>query len=54
MAASRCAEWCELDVLRHVPCGAIDFGKADIVLPASRLAGALQMIAEEWASSANA
>jgi chemotaxis response regulator CheB len=34
-----------------MPCAAIDFGKADIVLPPSRLAGALQVIAEEWATS---
>jgi len=32
-----------------MPCAAIDFGKADIVLPPSRLAGALQVIAEQWA-----
>jgi chemotaxis response regulator CheB len=36
-----------------MPCAAIDFGKADIILPPSRLAGALQVIAEEWATSAN-
>jgi chemotaxis response regulator CheB len=32
-----------------MPRAAIDFGKADIVLPPSRLAGALQVIAEQWA-----
>lgn len=37
-----------------MPCAAIDFGKADIVLPPSRLAGALQVIAEEWAPSVRA
>ena len=37
-----------------MPCAAIDFGKADIVLPPSRLAGALQVIAEQWATPANA
>jgi len=37
-----------------MPCAAIDFGKADIILPPSRLAGALQVIAEEWATPANA
>jgi two-component system, chemotaxis family, protein-glutamate methylesterase/glutaminase len=37
-----------------MPCAAIDFGKADIVLPPSRLASALQVIAEQWAISAHA
>jgi chemotaxis response regulator CheB len=37
-----------------MPCAAIDFGKADIILPPSRLAGALQVIAEQWTTPAKA
>jgi chemotaxis response regulator CheB len=37
-----------------MPCAAIDFGKADIILSPSRLAGALQVIAEQWSTPANA